>query len=117
MNLSHSSDNAESLATRPPWNRCPSFLRENNDRSQRTVWLWFWGKRGGGDPSRGDHQASPRGFSNRVIVTIPSRAVEMIFFLAAFPDLVKSSPHRKPFEQHTHLIFSVRMFPFSMGRF
>lgn len=36
----------------------------------------------------------------------------MIFFLAAFPGLIKSFPQLKSFEQHICLIFSVWMFFF-----
>ena len=59
----------------------------------------------------------PKSFSNQVIVTIPSGAEEMIFLLAAFPDLMKSFPQLKSFEQRIHLIFSVWMFFFSAGRY
>ena len=57
-----------------------------------------------GAPSRGDSQGRPppKVLSNGVTVSIPSRAVEMIFFLAAFPDPIKSLPQPKSFEQCIH---------------
>ena len=81
--------------------------------------MWFWERRGGRAPSKGEGQdrPPPKSFSNQAIVATPSGAGEMIFFLAAFPDLMKSFPQLKSFEQRIHLIFSVWMFFFSAGRY